>query len=563
MEKLIKLLSVRTIQGKIGWLVIVSCGLALLVCCTTLLFNNMSLLKSSKVVQLTALAEVLASNSSVAVSFEESDAANELLQALQKIKSVESASLILANEDLLANYRRDNAAIVGTDEIPTLREGYHFHQNFLDIAVPIIEDEDELGTLLIRSNLEDIRMQRKKLWTVMFWVMIVSLFVAVLASYYLNQRICRPIGKLSDVAHQITTGGNYSLRIEHHSSDELGNLCTVFNEMLDRIQHSEQDLCEARDQLEERVETRTRELSEANEQLKLTMSEREELSRHMIELSHCAGRAEIATGVLHNVGNVLNSINIAAGVVDETLRNSRVVSLVKAASLLNDQKCLAEFFTLDERGQKFPRYLTSLGQKLTHERDSALDEVQSLVENLNHVKTIVAMQQSYAGVSGVQEATTVNELMQDAELLNSSSMTKHEVVVTRDFEDLPEVLIEKQKVLQVLVNLLKNAKDAMTDGRDDDRKLNIKIHKCFSQETEDELLRIEICDNGVGIKPENLTRIFSHGFTTKRNGHGFGLHACANACKEMGGNLSVSSPGEGLGATFVVDLPYKEAEVVA
>lgn len=543
-------------------LVVASSGLALMICCATFVINNMILVRSSKVAQLSALADVLASNSTVAVSFGESEAASELLEALKEIETVDHARLIMADGETLASYDRtpqDSEMAM----VPAEKHGFEFTEDgYLDISAPVTEEGEQLGTLVIRSNMNEVNEQFRQNVSISALVLVLSLLAAAISSFYLNRRISNPILKLANVAKRISDEADYTLRTDHKSEDEVGSLCVVFNEMLDRIQQSEHDLCEARDQLEIRVEQRTRELSEANDQLKQQMIEREKMNQNIIELSHRAGKAEIATGVLHNVGNVLNSINVSAGVVDETLRNSRVKSLARAASLLNGQPCLAEFFTLDERGQKFPRYLESLADKLTQERDLASTELQSLIENLDHVKTIVSMQQSYAGVSGVQEVTCLKELMKDAELLNASSMVKHKVEVVREYEELPNVLIEKQKVLQVLVNLLKNAKDAMTEGRDEGRRLLVAIKKRFSEEAGGDMLRIEITDNGVGIEQDNLTRIFSHGFTTKRDGHGFGLHACANACKEMGGSLQVHSDGPGLGATFTIELPYREAEVV-
>ena len=165
------------------------------------------------------------------------------------------------------------------------------------------------------------------------------------------------------------------------------------------------------------------------------------------------------------------------------------------------------------------------------------------------------MQQSYAGVSGLQDAASLDSLIDDAEVLNASSLVKHQIRVVREFEELPEVKIEKQKLLQVIVNLLQNAKDAMLEMPLDQRELKIQIRK-----TPEDRLHISFTDSGTGIAPENLTKIFSHGFTTKKNGHGFGLHSCANAVNEMKGKLSVSSEGVGHGATFLIELPFIPAE---
>ncbi len=293
------------------------------------------------------------------------------------------------------------------------------------------------------------------------------------------------------------------------------------------------------------------ELAQANDQLMREIEERERINRRMVQLSHEAGKAEIATGVLHNVGNVLNSINVSASLVDEIHCQSRIPSLQKAVDLLNDQEDLAEFFGNDQRGSAFPTYLTRLVDRMEIDRQSANKELKNLIEHLNHVKVIVAMQQSYAGISGLKERVSLPRLFEEAEILLSTSFSRHQIEVVHDFDEIPDMMLKKQKILQVLVNLLKNAKDSMTEGRQIGRKLEIRARLLFESR-----ILIEIQDNGLGIEQDNLTNIFSHGFTTKEDGHGFGLHSCANTIGEMGGEMRVASTGVGQGATFSIEIPF-------
>jgi len=167
------------------------------------------------------------------------------------------------------------------------------------------------------------------------------------------------------------------------------------------------------------------------------------------------------------------------------------------------------------------------------------------------------MQQSYAKVSGVYVQTSLSKLAEDAIQINSAGLERHGTRLIREFEKLPDVEIDKQRVLQVLVNLISNAKYALSGSKREEKLLTIRIYK----HSEDRF-RIEVADNGVGISGDNLTRIFSHGFTTKEYGHGFGLHSSALAAKEMGGSLTVYSDGLGQGATFTLELPFKPIGVV-
>ncbi|HEV3021745.1 MAG TPA: HAMP domain-containing sensor histidine kinase, partial [Pirellulales bacterium] len=169
----------------------------------------------------------------------------------------------------------------------------------------------------------------------------------------------------------------------------------------------------------------------------------------------------------------------------------------------------------------------------------------------------VTTQQSYARMSGIIEDCDPARALDDAVRLNSSSFDRHGIVVVRDYAEVPKVALDKQKLIQILVNLIKNAKDSLVEGSSLERTLTLRTY------VRDDGLAIEVCDTGVGIARENLTRIFSHGFTTKKSGHGFGLHSCANAASEMGGSLAVRSDGPGKGATFTLELPFAPVEVQA
>jgi C4-dicarboxylate-specific signal transduction histidine kinase len=396
--------------------------------------------------------------------------------------------------------------------------------------------------------------------------MIVSLAASILASSRVQRTISAPILKLTETAEQISAENNYSIRVEKLADDELGVLCDQFNAMLDQIQQRDAEIQRANDELEGKVHKRTAELSQANLELTHEIAERmrtekelEAAQQQLMASARRAGMAEIAIGVLHNVGNVLNSINVSATLASDRLRQSKVGDLVRAARLIEDHSAeLGAYLTSDPKGQQLPSFLGLLATHLADERLDILKELELLTSKVNHVKTIVSTQQSYAGVSGVTETVDLATLIDDAMKLNSASLDRHSITVVREYADLPRVRLDKQKSLQILVNLIKNAKDACSECRDlRERKLTLKTALA-----NDKTLQIQVVDNGIGIARENLTRIFAHGFTTKKTGHGFGLHSCANAAHELGGSLVAYSDGPGKGAAFVLELPYEPAEVL-
>jgi PAS domain S-box-containing protein len=287
--------------------------------------------------------------------------------------------------------------------------------------------------------------------------------------------------------------------------------------------------------------------------IKTAEAKLEEMHKQLMEASRQAGMAEVATSVLHNVGNVLNSVNVSSSMIADKLRNSKIPNVGRAVALLRaHQNDLTNFFANDPKGRPVPDYLTNLAAHLEKERDDLLKEVSSLVSNIEHIKEIVAMQQSYAKTSGVLESLKMVDLVEDAIRMNNGAMNRHKVKVVRDFAEVPPVLTEKHKVLQILVNLIRNAKYACDDSGRDDKQINLRVADGGGS------VKISVSDNGVGIPPENLTRIFGHGFTTRKEGHGFGLHSGALAAKELGGTLAAFSDGLGHGATFTLELPNKQ-----
>lgn len=301
------------------------------------------------------------------------------------------------------------------------------------------------------------------------------------------------------------------------------------------------DLQSANERLEQRVEERTRELIEAE--------------RELVDAARMAGMAEIATNVLHNVGNVLNSVNISADLVTRRLSTSKTLGLGKAVKLINEHtEDLGEFMTRDEKGKLLPLYLNQLVDAIAAEQSGIVDELAQLSKSVDHIKDIVSTQQAYAGAARLVEPLKVVELFEDALRMNSGALSRHHVTVTKDYQDSPTIIGDKHRLLLILINLISNAKYAMSKVSDRQRMMTLGVRiidnatLCFS-----------VKDDGEGIAAENKTRIFTHGFTTRKEGHGFGLHSCALAAVEMNGHLRVHSDGPGLGAVFTLEIPLEIA----
>jgi signal transduction histidine kinase len=284
-------------------------------------------------------------------------------------------------------------------------------------------------------------------------------------------------------------------------------------------------------------------------------AELQEAHQAFARASRQAGMAEVASNVLHNIGNVLNSVNVSANLFEERIRASRGSGLARVAAMLEEQgEQLGSFVTTDERGKRLPTYLAQLSSQLLADREAALKELASLIQSIEHIKDIVRMQQSYATHGGVLESVTVTDLVNDSVRLNAEAFSRHGVTLACEFEAVPAITVDKHRVLQILVNLIRNAKYACEDSGRSDKRVTIRVSPCALG------VCIAVIDNGVGIPSENMTRIFSHGFTTRAGGHGFGLHSAALAAQELKGSLRVASDGPGCGATFTLELPLTPAK---
>lgn len=346
----------------------------------------------------------------------------------------------------------------------------------------------------------------------------------------------------------------------------LARILLPFVASTEELARSEGELRRARDELEQRVAERTQELAQANEALRhahdgleLRVQERthelKEAQHHAVELARQAGMAELATNVLHNVGNVLNSLNTSSTILGERLTALRVEPLLKLASVLEERRAdLAAFVSADERGRRLPDYLDKLGRHLSEQRNAMLEMTADLHRHVEHIRMTVELQQNYAISSSLVEAISLEELIDDALRISAAALGRHGISIERKSVPLPRLVLDKHKLLQIILNLVSNAKYALNEKPAGQRRLAVQVDR-----PSEDRIRLRVIDNGMGISPELLTKIFQHGFTTRKEGHGFGLHSCAIAAHALGGSLTAHSDGAGKGATFTLELPCQTA----
>jgi signal transduction histidine kinase len=345
--------------------------------------------------------------------------------------------------------------------------------------------------------------------------------IMLFLGFILRQTVSRPLLKLS--RHMASVGQSDDLKSQLNLTrrDEIGQVASSFDKMVKAL-----------------YESRAKVLNTARQ----------------------AGMAEIAIGVLHNVGNVLNSVNTSATVLREKLINTKSANLGKAAALIQDHRQdIGEYLANDPRGKQLPDFLSHLAAAMADEQASTCQELDHLCRSVEHIKEIVTAQQAFAKPERFLEETSLSELVDEAIRLNAQALSRHQISIERSFSECPMVKIDRHKTLQILVNLIANANNAISENNTVQKQISINIRSIQC----DGLLmaRVAVTDTGIGIAAENMKKLFQHGFTTRKEGHGFGLHAAANDAREMGGSLSATSGGIGAGATFILDVPAEPATV--
>ncbi len=377
------------------------------------------------------------------------------------------------------------------------------------------------------------------------------LVFSLVASFLYARHIVSPVLKLQGVVRRVASG-DLSARATVDRTDEIGELARSVNAMTEAILVRDRTLQETNLRLEERVEERTRELRAQKEAAERAHAELIETQRRLFEASRMAGMAQVATGILHNVGNVLNSVNISTNILrDELSSNAHLTLLQRTADLLRDQGDAApRFIGEDSRGRHIPELIVEIGQGVSQCRANLGRELASLAENVDHIKQIVAVQQSYAKAGGLLQTFDPADLFNDAVRVAHASLHRHHVQIHTDFAaERPSIQTDRHLALQILVNLVQNAIAAVKVRQRDDRHITLQLR------VEGQKLQFVVADNGVGIAPEDRQRLFQHGFTTRKDGHGFGLHSGALAATNLGGALSVASDGLDRGAIFTLELP--------
>lgn len=404
-----------------------------------------------------------------------------------------------------------NGDIMGHFVTHDYSDGQAFH-----LSYPLAYSGIDWGWIHLGLSPEKFYEDLRALYSRTFFVALLAVVGGLIASFLYARKLSVPIQRLEQFAQKLADG-DLTQRIDIKTGDEVQSLADSFNHMVEELNRS---------------------------------------NRELVKTARQAGMAEMAVDVLHNVGNVLNSVGVTTQDLKRKVRHSKMASMQPVVDLMAEQgENLPDFIANNPRGQKLPAYLAVLSSHLNEEHQAMTAGLSDLERHIQHIQDIVRLQQTYSRTIGLTERVNIDEVIEDALALNIDAIKRHGISVKKHFEPLPKVVLDRQKLLQILTNLISNAKQAFQACDIPNKQIQIKLH-CPEPKT----LCFAVSDNGMGIVKENLTRIFQHGFTTRNNGHGFGLHSSAIAASEMDGTLKVESLGAGRGTTFTLELPIRTME---
>jgi signal transduction histidine kinase len=448
------------------------------------------------------LTEVLANAVAPAVDFNDAEYAHTTLGWLESSPDARFA-IVTSNGVTASAWHVERAP-----DLPRVsdRLRVEFSNDLLVVTAPIATHTGEVAAVQVGFSLATLNTQRDRARTTVAIASLAVLGVGAVVCFVLATILVRPIRNLTRTARRIASGDAPPSIPAPAGADEVSQMATALSVMLDR-------------------------LNEVNSQL--------------IHASRHAGMAEVATGVLHNVGNVLTSVNVAVDLLGEKLAGTSIDRAAVSSSMLAEARASGDPARIDAA----VRYTGALTARIARDHAAARDELAVLRRHVDHAVQVVLTQNRYAKTVTVVETIALSALIDEAIALGCPEAERKGITIARDVDAGATIEVDRHAVLQILVNLISNARDAVLPVEGRPRTITI------SAEIVDATIRIAVSDSGVGFGIQDRERIFQAGFTTKPRGHGYGLHSSAIAAQRMGGTVRCASAGIGQGATFTVRIP--------
>ncbi len=364
-----------------------------------------------------------------------------------------------------------------------------------------------IRSLMVTSTREVSALGQNTLVSLVLLFLGLAVLSIIVLSFILHGTVLRPLSRLRSSMTNVAEHEDIRIRVGNDRDDEIGDLAESFDYMLERL---------------------------------------ERMKQQNIEKSFKAGMAEVAAGVLHNVRNSLMPVMSSISTTRNALMSRSDRNVGRALGELADPQ------TDDARRDKLLEFLLESDKRATRNRDSGAATLGDALDQLDRTADILKEQEQLSHAEPVIETIRLGDVVSDAlGVVPSHTLGNIDIEVA---EDLHALSVQAQRVvlMQVIGNLLTNAVESISASGRPSGRVDIEARE-FDGAPEPRIV-LTVRDDGTGVNPANIDRLFERGYTTKDRGGGLGLHWSANAVAAMGGNISVSSDGIGEGAAFSITL---------
>ena len=300
--------------------------------------------------------------------------------------------------------------------------------------------------------------------------------------------------------------------------------------------------------LEKEVALQTRHLKEANGKIK-------NQQQKLVEDAYNKGLIEVTSGIIHNIGNIVNVISLSFDeLITSKESNENILPKFLDSVILKELNNLPDLANSSPNLNKAKDILPKLLEYHNEFEQEFKNKIEFLLKKVYHLKEVVQLQQNFVGSLGTEDYNDITNIADEVLEIYDSSLIKRNIKVQKSYTDKPQILCDKAQIIQLISNFIKNSYEAIEEK--DMKEGLIKI----SSYIKDNNFFIELYDNGIGIKENNLNKLFEFGYSTKKengSGSGFGLHSCKNIVEKYGGTINVESTYE-LYTKFIISIPLKK-----
>ena len=290
--------------------------------------------------------------------------------------------------------------------------------------------------------------------------------------------------------------------------------------------------------------------------------EYEEKMKSVVEANALqAGKLEMSSGILHDIGNAVTAFGSEIAKLQQELQWRELNDLKKLIKLFDGKSEKIDEALGPGKGKALLKFLHALNGSLNQRQTDISGISTQLYETTRHIQEILNIQRHYVKgkKKGERAPVKLRNIIEDALSIQERTLEKRGITITKDIPlDIPEISGDKTKLIQVVINILKNAGEAFDEVHDDREK---EMSLALSVLENEPMIELLISDNAIGLEPQIGPKLLEKGNTSKNTGTGFGLYNCKQIIETHQGEIDISSEGPNLGAKVRLTFPLMEKDI--